>query len=77
MVAIPRSSATERIEKILHITAQHFEILALPFPDVQLALPHGEFRDPLPFRWVATPRPACCTSQNTKPSRARYSCAGR
>lgn len=60
MVAITRSSATERIEKILRITAQHFEIRPLLLPDVQLALPHGEFRDPLPFRWVDAPQPASC-----------------
>ena len=58
MVAIARSSATERIGKILRITSQHFEILALP--DLQLALPHGEFRDPLPFRWVDATTPSRC-----------------
>ncbi len=64
MVAIVRSSASQRIQQILLTTAHHFEIRALPsltslsLPNVQLALPHGEFRDPLPFRWVDAPRPA-------------------
>ena len=64
MVAIARSSAYAQLQKILLIAAHHFEIRALPSlpsPDVQLALPHGEFRDPLPFRWVDAPEPACCT----------------
>ena len=53
MIAIVRSSAPTRIQQILRTTALHFEIGALP--DSQLALPHGEFRDPLPFRWVDAP----------------------
>lgn len=61
MVAIARSSASRRFQQILLTTAHHFEICALPslpLPDVQLALPHGEFIDPLPFRWVDAPKPA-------------------
>ena len=64
MVAIARSSASQRIQQILLTTAHHFEIRALPslshlsLPDVQFALPHEEFRDPLPFRWVDAPEPA-------------------
>ena len=54
MVAIARSSASTRIQQILLTTAHHFEIRALPDP--QLALPDGEFRDPLRFRWSETPR---------------------
>ena len=53
MVAIARSSASTRIQQILLTTAHHFEIHALPDP--QLALPDGEFRDPLRFRWSETP----------------------
>ena len=64
MVSIARSSISRRIQQILLTTAHHFEIRALPslsylsLPDVQFALPHGEFRDPLPFRWVDAPKPA-------------------
>ena len=61
MVSIARSSASRRIQQILLTTAHHFEIRALPSlpsPDVQPALPHGEFIDPLPFRWVDAPKPA-------------------
>ena len=64
MVAFTRSSASRRIQQILLTTAHHFEIRSFPslpslsLPDVQLALPHGEFRDPLPFRWVDAPKPA-------------------
>ena len=70
MMVVTRSSAPTRIEQILLTTAQHFEIRALPLysplpsspslPDVQLALTHGEFTDPRPFRWVDAPTPACC-----------------
>ena len=48
--------ANARIAQILRITAQHFSISALP--DSALALPQGEFKDPLPYRWVDAPRPA-------------------
>ena len=64
MVAFPRSSACTRIQQILLTTAHHFEIRAFPslhslsLPDVQFALPHGKFRDPLPFRWADAPKPA-------------------
>jgi hypothetical protein len=64
MVAFTRSSASRRIRQILLTTAHHFEIRALPslsslsLRDEQPALPHGEFIDPLPFRWVNAPRPA-------------------
>ena len=54
MVAIARSSASTRIQQILLTTAHHFEIRALPDP--QLALPDGEFRDLLRFRWSETLR---------------------
>jgi hypothetical protein len=54
MVAIARSSASTRIQQILLTTAHHFEIRALPDP--QLALPYGEFRDPLRFRTSETSR---------------------
>ena len=63
MVVIARSSACAHLQKILLTTAHHFEIRALPslpLPDVRLALPHGEFRDPLAFRWVDAPKPTCC-----------------
>ena len=56
MVAITRSSACAHLQKILLTSAHHFKIRALPslsylsLPDVQFALPYGEFRDPLPFR---------------------------
>ena len=53
VIAFPRTPTCA--QKILQITAQHFEIRALPDP--QLALPDGEFRDPLPFRWVDVPQP--------------------
>ena len=64
MVAIARSSSSAtaparvsaRIERILRTTAQHFSIPALP--DLALALPEGEFKDPLPYRWVDTHRSA-------------------
>lgn len=61
--AIARPIASARapapIEKILRTTAQHFLIPVLPDP--ALALPDGEFKDPLPFRWVKAPRqPARC-----------------
>lgn len=52
VIAFPRTPTCA--QKILQITAQHFEIRALPDP--QLALPDGEFRDPLPFRWVDAPQ---------------------
>ena len=54
MVAIARSSASTRIQQILLTTAHHFEIRALPDP--QLALPDGGLRDPLPFCRSETPR---------------------
>lgn len=59
MVAIAFARTSTCLEKILQITAQHFELRDLPDP--QLALPHGEFRDPLPFRWVDTPKPSLFT----------------
>ena len=55
MVAIARSSVCPRIQQILLTTAHHFEIRPLPDPQLELALPHGEFKDPRPFRWSDTP----------------------
>ena len=52
VIAFPRTQTCA--QKILQITAQHFGIRALPDP--QLALPDGEFRDPLPFRWIDAPQ---------------------
>ena len=70
MAVVTRSSVPTRIEQILLTSAQHFEICAVPLHsplpsrpsllDVQLALAHGEFTDPRPFRWVDVPTPACC-----------------
>lgn len=54
VIALPRTPTCTK--KILQITAQYFEIRALPDP--QLALPDGEFRDPLPFRWIDAPQPS-------------------
>jgi len=50
-----RARANARIAQILRITAQHFSVPALPDP--ALALPQGEFKNPLPYRWVDAPRP--------------------
>ena len=70
MVAIARSSASTRIDQILRVTAKHFEICASPGP--QLALPQGEFIDPLRFRWSNTPTPHSRQPPSTD-SRARLS----
>ena len=59
MVVIALAHTPTCLEKILQITTQHFELRALPDP--QLALPHGGFRGPLPFRWVGTPKPSLFT----------------